>query len=279
VSLSGTLVTRVVRRALEEDLDGGDLTTAACIAPGTLGRAELRAREPIVVAGIDVVTEVFRQVDAALVVEVDARDGERVRAGGRLLAVSGAAASILQAERTALNFAMRMCAVATRTAELVAALPAGSRTRITDTRKTTPGLRALERHAVRCGGGYNHRDNLGSAILIKDNHVAACGGVRVAIERARAYAPHTSKITCEVGSQAELLEALAARADVIMLDNFEDAALPEAVRTIAGRAVVEVSGRVDRDRVAAIARAGVDVISVGALTHSAGSVDLALDWV
>jgi nicotinate-nucleotide pyrophosphorylase (carboxylating) len=273
----GTLQ-RVVRLALEEDLAGGDVTTAACIEPSSRGRAELRAREAVVVAGVEVAVEVFRQVDPAVTLTIEAPDGARVAKGGRVLAVTGPSASILMAERTALNFLQRMSAIATLTAELVAALPVGSRARITDTRKTTPGLRMLERHAVRCGGGHNHRNDLASAVLIKDNHVAACGGVRAAIERARAHAPHTSKITCEVTSDAELLEALEARADVIMLDNWDDDALPTAVRTIAGRALVEVSGRVTRERVAKIAAAGVDVISVGALTHSAGSVDLGLDW-
>jgi nicotinate-nucleotide pyrophosphorylase (carboxylating) len=161
----------------------------------------------------------------------------------------------------------------------VDALPAGSSARIADTRKTTPGLRALERYAVRCGGGHNHRDDLSSAVLIKDNHIAAVGGVRQAIERARAFAPHTSRIECEVKTFAELDEAIAAKADVIMLDDFDDASLPQAVAKIAGRALVEVSGSVTLERVAIIARAGIDVISVGGLTHSAPAVDFALDWV
>ena len=279
MSIARATLERVVRLALEEDLGGGDLTTAACIEPSSQGRAELRAREAVVVAGVEVAIEVFRQIDTTVTLAIDAADGARVAAGGRVLSVSGPSASILMGERVALNFMQRMSAIATRTAELVAVLPKGSRTRITDTRKTTPGLRALERHAVRCGGGHNHRNYLGSAVLIKDNHVAASGGVRQAIERARAHAPHTSKISCEVTTEAELLEALAARADVIMLDNWDDDGLPAAVRTIAGRALVEVSGRVSRERVAKIAAAGVDVISVGALTHSAGSVDLGLDWV
>ncbi|HMI92984.1 MAG TPA: carboxylating nicotinate-nucleotide diphosphorylase [Polyangiales bacterium] len=278
MSIPQRTIERVVALALEEDLGAGDLTTAACIDPQTRGRAELRAREPLVFCGAAVVREVFRQIDADLSLDFDVSDGGKVAVGGRVATVAGLAASILQGERVALNFAQRMSAVATRTAELVAALPAGSRTRIVDTRKTTPGLRAFERHAVRCGGGHNHRENLGSAVLIKDNHIAACGGVAEAVRAARAYAPHTSRITCEVGSTSELDEALAAGADVVMLDNFEDAALPAAVARIAGRALVEVSGRITLARVAEIARAGVDVISVGALTHSAGSIDLGLDW-
>ena len=279
MSIARGTLERVVRLALDEDLANGDVTTAACIEPGSRGRAELRAREAVVVAGVELSREVFRQLDPTLTLAIDADDGARVAAGGRVLTVSGASASILMGERTALNFMQRMSAVATRTAELVAALPKGSRTRITDTRKPGVVLRALERHAVRCGGGHNHRNDLGSAVLIKDNHVAASGGVRTAIERARAHAPHTSKISCEVTTDAELQEALAARADVIMLDNWDDDGLAAAVRSVAGRALVEVSGRVTRERVAKIATAGVDVISVGALTHSAGSVDLGLDWV
>jgi nicotinate-nucleotide pyrophosphorylase (carboxylating) len=279
VSLPRFTLQRIVALALEEDLGGGDVTTAACIDPLARGRAEMKAREALVFCGVDVVREVFRQVDARVEVDVARGDASRIAPGERVLSLRGAAASLLQGERVALNFVQRMSAIATRTRSFVDALPAGARTRITDTRKTTPGLRLLERYAVRCGGGHNHRDNLASAVLIKDNHIAACGGVREAIERARANAPHTSRITCEVGNVAELDAALAAGADVIMLDNFADAALPEAVARIARRALVEVSGRLTLERVPVIARAGVDVISIGALTHSAGAVDLGLDWL
>ncbi len=279
MSVPRMVIARVVALALEEDLAGGDVTTDACIAPDARGTAEMRAREPLVVCGVEVAREVFRQLDPGVELRVEHGDGSAAGAGDCLLRVSGPAASILKGERVALNFVQRMSAVATRTRAFVAALPPGCRARITDTRKTTPGLRALERHAVRCGGGRNHRDNLGSAVLIKDNHIAACGGVRAAIERARAAAPHTSKITCEVTDFAELEQALAAAADVIMLDNFDDASLPRAVAMAAGRAQLEVSGRVTLERVATIAATGVDVISVGALTHSAGSVDIGLDWL
>lgn len=268
-----------VARALEEDLGAGDITTSACIDREVLGRAEMRAREPLVLCGVGLVSEVYAQLDPKVVIEIRRDDGSALATGDVALSISGPAASILEGERVALNFVQRMSAIATRTRACVAAIPAGCTTRIADTRKTTPGLRALERYAVRCGGGHNHRDNLGSAVLIKDNHIAACGGVRTAIERARAFAPHTSRITCEVGNPQELQEALAARADVIMLDNFDDADLPAAVALVAGRALVEVSGRIRLERVATIARAGVDIISVGAITHSAGSIDLGLDWV
>jgi nicotinate-nucleotide pyrophosphorylase (carboxylating) len=205
-------------------------------------------------------------------------DGDRVEAGSPLAQISGPAASILLGERVALNFMQRLSGVASMTRRFVDALPEGSPTRITDTRKTTPGLRAFERYAVRCGGGHNHREDLGAAVLIKDNHIAAAGGCKEAIERARAYAPHTCRIECEVDTPAQLQEALAARADIIMLDNFDDDAVRDALRSIAGRAIVEVSGGITLERVKSLGALGVDVISVGALTHSAPSCDLGLDW-
>jgi nicotinate-nucleotide pyrophosphorylase (carboxylating) len=279
VSIPRATLQRIVAAALEEDLGSGDLTTAACIEPATQGRAEMRARQALVFCGGEIAREVFRQVDPAVQTELLRLDATAVAAGDTVLRLEGPAASMLQGERVALNFAQRMSGVATLTRAFVSALPAGCNTRIADTRKTTPGLRALERYAVRCGGGYNHRENLSSAVLIKDNHIAACGGVRAAIERARARASHTSRITCEVGNLHELAEALAAGADSVLVDNFEDAALAQAVAMVAGRAIVEVSGGVTLERIPTIARAGVDVISVGALTHSAGSVDLGLDWL
>jgi nicotinate-nucleotide pyrophosphorylase (carboxylating) len=178
----------------------------------------------------------------------------------------------------ALNLVQRMCGVATQARRYVDAIPAGSKTRITDTRKTTPGLRALERYAVRAGGAHNHRDDLGAAVLIKDNHVAACGGVRAAIERARASAPHTAKIECEVDTLAQLDEALAAGADIVLLDNMDTAMVTEAVARTRGRALLEASGGITLDRVAELARAGVDAISVGALTHSVPAADVGLDF-
>jgi nicotinate-nucleotide pyrophosphorylase (carboxylating) len=263
---------------LEEDFGRGDVTTAACVERDAPGRAVMRAREPLVVCGIDVARTVFRQVDPELQVEARVQDGASVARGAEVLEVSGRASSILHGERVALNFMQRLSAVATKTRACVDALPTGSTTRIADTRKTTPGLRALERYAVRCGGGHNHREDLAAAVLIKDNHVAAAGGVRKAIARAKAYAPHTSRILCEVDSLDQLQEALAAGADAIMLDNFDDEAVARAVEIVKGRAIIEVSGGVDKQRIPALAKLGVNVISIGALTHSAGSVDLGLDW-
>ena len=269
----------VIRRALLEDLGRGDVTTDACVPPDLRGEADLIARVPLVASGIEVFAAVFALVDPTLSIALRASDGQHLPKGTIAARVSGSSGSILKGERVALNFVQRMSGVATKTRQMVDALPRGTRTRIADTRKTTPGLRALERYAVRCGGGHNHRDDLSSAVLIKDNHIAAVGGVRNAIERARAYAPHTSRIECEVKSFAELDEALSARADVIMLDNFDDDALKKAVAVIAGRALIEVSGGVTLERIPKIAEAGVDIISVGGLTHSAPAVDFALDWV
>lgn len=272
------VVRDIVQRALAEDFGRGDLTTQSIVPPDLEGAADLVAREPLVVAGLEVFAAVFAEIDPRVNVSLHARDGERVESAAVVASVRGSASAILGGERVALNLVQRMSGVATLTRRFVDALPPGARTRIADTRKTTPGLRALERHAVRCGGGFNHRDDLSSAVLIKDNHIAAAGGVRVAIERARAWAPHTTRIECEVDNLDQLREALSAGADVVLLDNFDDAALLEAVALVGGRAVVEVSGGVSLERVARIAAAGVDVISVGALTHSARAVDLALDW-
>jgi len=242
------------------------------------GAALLDAREELVLAGLFVVVEVYAQVDPRVVVEPLFADGDVLEKGQHAARISGPAGAILMGERVSLNFVQRMCGTATLARRYVKALPAGSTTRIVDTRKTTPGLRALERYAVRAGGAHNHREDLSSAVLIKDNHIAAAGGVRVAIERARAYAPHTSRVECEVDRMEQIDEALAAGADVILLDNFDDAALAAAVKRIGGRAIVEVSGGVTLERIPRIAAAGVDVISAGALTHSARASDLGLDW-
>lgn len=277
--LAPFVLERVVAVALEEDLGRGDITTHACVDPDLLGRAAFVARKPLVVCGVPVIREVFRQVDDAVKITQLFEDGSPVEAGTIVATIEGRAASLLEGERVALNFAQRLSGVATLTRAYVDALPRDSRTRIADTRKTTPGMRALERYAVRCGGGHNHRDDLSSAVLIKDNHIAACGSIRVAIERAREIAPHTSRIECEVDTFEQLDEALAARADVVLLDNFTDDMLAAAVKKIDGRAIAEASGGITLSRIASAARTGVDVISVGALTHSAPAVDLALDWL
>ncbi|MGD8825598.1 MAG: carboxylating nicotinate-nucleotide diphosphorylase [Myxococcales bacterium] len=276
--LAPTVLADTVRRALAEDIDRGDVTTEACVSPSAMGEAVVRAREPVVVCGLPVLEEVYAQLDPLVDVERHVEDGDSIGSGEPIATLTGPAASLLLGERVALNFIQRLTGIATMTRRFVDALPKNSKTRITDTRKTTPGLRAVERYAVRCGGGYNHREDLGSAVLIKDNHIAAAGGVTQAIERARAYAPHTSRIECEVDTRAQLEEALAARADIVMLDNFDDDQVREALELIDGRAIVEVSGGVALERVATLGALGVDVISVGALTHSSPSCDIALDW-
>jgi len=272
------LVDRAIQVALEEDLASGDLTTEACIEPEARAVAHAVARKAMVVCGGPVFARVFGRVDPALTVETLVADGASVAAGTRMWSVLGRARSILMGERVALNFVQRMSGVATAARTYVDSVPAGCKTRITDTRKTTPGLRALERYAVRVGGAFNHRDDLGAAVLIKDNHVAACGGVRAAIERARATAPHTAKIECEVDSLEQLDEALSAGVDIVLLDNMATSTVADAVKRVAGRAVVEASGGITPARVAELARAGVDAISVGALTHSVQAADIGLDF-
>jgi nicotinate-nucleotide pyrophosphorylase (carboxylating) len=269
----------IVDRALAEDLASGDVTSEACIDADARATAHGVARGTIVACGAPVVARVFARIDPSLELEIAIEDGEKVTRGAVLWRVRGRARSILMGERVALNFAQRMSGVATATRVYVDAVPAGCFTRIIDTRKTTPGLRILDRYAVRAGGGKNHRDNLGSAVLIKDNHIAACGGVEKAIARARDRAPHTSRIECEVDTLAQLDEALAAKADIILLDNMDTATVVEAVKRTAGRALLEASGGITPARVAELAKAGVDAISVGALTHSSPAVDIGLDFV
>lgn len=270
------LLDKVVDCALEEDLGSGDLTSAACIAPNASARAVACARQDLVVSGGPIFARVFARLggcDVTLVKE----DGAHATFGEELFRVQGEARAVLAGERTALNFVQRMSGVATLTARYVAEIPKGARTRICDTRKTTPGLRALERYAVRCGGGHNHRDHLGAAVLIKDNHIAWAGGVRAAIESAKAYAPHTSRVACEVDTLVQLEEALSARADIVLLDNMSTPMIEQAMKMIAGRALVEVSGGITLARIRELATLGVHAISVGALTHSAPAADLGLD--
>jgi nicotinate-nucleotide pyrophosphorylase (carboxylating) len=273
----------IVLRALDEDLASGDITTESCVAADTLATAEAVARHELVVCGGAVFRRAFELVDAAVEVELARQDGDRVRAGEVVWRVRGAARSLLTAERVALNFTQRMCGIATLARKYVDARPDGATTRIVDTRKTTPGLRLLERYAVRTGGAHNHRDNLGSAVMIKDNHIVAAGGIALAVERARARAPHTSRIEVEVTTLDQLERALAARADVIMLDNMSTPAMERAVarcREVAPPPlgpIVEASGGVTLARIPELCRAGVDVISVGALTHSAPAADISLE--
>jgi nicotinate-nucleotide pyrophosphorylase (carboxylating) len=237
------------------------------------------ARTQLVVCAIPLACRVFSLVDATVRFEVTAEEGTLVPGGTVLWRVDGPARAILMGERVALNFVQRLAGIATATRRFVDAVPPGCLTRIIDTRKTTPGLRLLERYAVRQGGGHNHRNDLGSAVLIKDNHIVVAGGVRNAIEAARARAPHTSRIECEVDSLEQLEEALAAAADIVLLDNMDTATVEEAVRRTRGRALLEASGGITLERIPELARAGVDAISVGALTHGSPAADIGLDFL
>lgn len=269
----------LVRAALQEDLGTyGDLTTRTVIPAGTRYTARIVAREGGVASGMQLATIAFRLVDPALVLDVLVPDGATFAKGDVLATVAGDAASILSAERVALNFAGRLCGIATLTAAFVAQT-AGTRTRITCTRKTTPGLRMVEKQAVLHGGGFNHRFSLSDAILVKDNHIAAAGGIRPVLQAIKARASHMIRVEIEVDRLDQLAELLEeGGADVVLLDNMDTPTLREAVRMVAGRLVTEASGNMRLDRVAEVAGTGVDYISVGALTHSAGVLDLGLDF-
>jgi len=269
---------RLIDLALEEDLGpAGDITSRALIPEGAQGQACLVAKEPMVIAGLAAFSRVFARVDGAVQVHVRAHDGDRLKRGAKVADVKGALRSLLLAERTALNIVQRSAGIATATAQAVAAVK-GSKLRILDTRKTAPGMRALSKEAVAAGGGQNHRFNLSDGVLIKDNHLAAVGGsVAEALRRARAGAPWLAKIEIEVASFAQLDEALAHGADVILLDNMTQAQIARAMKRVAGRAKVEVSGGVTLERLPALAKLGVDYVSMGAITHSARAMDLSLE--
>jgi nicotinate-nucleotide pyrophosphorylase (carboxylating) len=278
VSLPRLMVEPIVRAALLEDLGrAGDLTTDAIVPAGLTMNAVIAARQAGVISGVDTAVIAFGLVDPAVTVTVERGDGARVAPGDVVIRLSGPARAIITAERVALNLLCRMSGVATATAGLVAAARPHGKARIVCTRKTTPGLRALEKHAVRAGGGSNHRFGLDDAVLIKDNHVAVAGGIIPAITRARAYAGHLVKIEVEVDTLAQLDEALSVGADAVLLDNMTPDQLAEAVRRIDGRAIAEASGRITADTVGAVAASGVDLISCGWITHSAPIIDLGLD--
>ncbi|MDF1586997.1 carboxylating nicotinate-nucleotide diphosphorylase [Marinimicrococcus flavescens] len=271
------LLEPVVRAALLEDLGrSGDITTSAVVPAEAVMRAVVAARQPGVVAGVDAALMAFRLLDRETVCRVDCAEGARVAPGQAVLRIEGRARPVLSAERVALNMLCHLSGIATATAALVEAVRP-HRARITCTRKTTPGLRMLEKHAVRAGGGVNHRFGLDDAVLIKDNHIAVAGGVRPAIERARAAIGHLVKIEVEVDTLEQLEEAMTARPDAVLLDNMTPEQLASAVRLVDGRAVTEASGRVTLETAPRIAASGVDLISVGWITHSAPSLDLGLD--
>jgi nicotinate-nucleotide pyrophosphorylase (carboxylating) len=271
--LEPALYVEIVRRAIAEDLGWGDYTSDATVPPGTRARAVLLAKSALVLAGIDVAFEAFKQLDPGVHLEALKEDGDACAAGDRLARIEGIAASLLTAERTALNFLQRLSGVATLTRRFV---EAAAPMTVLDTRKTTPTLRALEKYAVRAGGARNHRGALDEGILIKDNHIRAAGGIAAALERMRA-AGHELPIEIEAQSLSQVDEALAAGATWIMLDNMSDADIREAVSLVAGRARLEISGGITLERVRQLADAGAETVSVGALTHSAPEADISLE--
>ncbi|MFE1601334.1 carboxylating nicotinate-nucleotide diphosphorylase [Methylobacterium sp. ID0610] len=269
-------VQRLIDLWLTEDVGCCDLTVQTMVSPDARGRFDVNAREPMHVAGIEIAAEVFRRYEPRLALDIRVRDGERVGKGAVLMRVEGPAQGILTAERTALNILQRLCAVATETAKYVAAIE-GTKARLIDTRKTTPGLRMLEKHAVTCGGGLNHRLGLDNGVMLKDNHIAVCGGIAAALARARRQLPTLTKIEVECDRLAQVEEALAAKADVIMLDNMGLADMRTAVDLVAGRVPLEASGGIRLDTIRAIAETGVDYISTSKITQGAPPVDIGLD--
>lgn len=277
IRLPEPLITKAVADALAEDLGlAGDVTTDAVIPLEATASGIFAARKPGVIAGLNVAAAAFRHLDPTTRFDVFVPDGERVEADKIIARVSGNARTLLTAERVALNFLGRMSGIATLTRRYVDAI-SGTRAEIIDTRKTTPGLRAFEKYAVRAGGGMNHRIGLFDAVLIKDNHIAVAGGIGPAIAATRARVGHMVKIEVEVDTLDQLREALNHRIDAVLLDNMSPGQLAEAVRLVAGRVITEASGGVNLDTVRSIAEAGVDLISVGALTHSAAVLDIGLD--
>jgi nicotinate-nucleotide pyrophosphorylase (carboxylating) len=276
--LSPLEIDEAVTRALAEDLGrAGDITSIATVPAGTRGRAIVAGRKGGRIAGLPLVEAAFRKLAPEMQIEAHVRDGDAVAAKTALMTVSGPAHAMLAAERTALNFVGHLSGVATATAEFVRRV-AHTKTRVTCTRKTIPGLRALQKYAIRCGGGFNHRFGLDDAVLIKDNHVAVAGGIRPVLERARASVGHLVKIEIEVDSIEQLREVLdVGLADVVLFDNFDVPRLRQAVAMVKGKLVTEASGGITLDSVAAIAETGVNYVSSGALTHSVINLDIGLD--
>ena len=272
------VVARAVATALEEDLgQAGDITTDAIVPAGTVGEAAIVARQQGVIAGLDLAAAAFTALDADVRFKRLVEDGEKVAAGATIAEISGGSRALLTGERTALNFLGRLSGIATLTAAFVEAVD-GTGARIACTRKTTPGLRALEKYAVRAGGGINHRFGLYDAVLVKDNHISAAGGLAHALKRLRARADHMVKIEVEVETLHQLEEALTFPIDAVLLDNMDVTTLARAVKLVAGRVKIEASGGVNLENVRAIASTGVDLVSVGALTHSPRNLDSSLEW-
>ena len=278
--ISAFEVERILKSALAEDVGSGDVTSLSTVPPGRTISGRYIAKEDGVLCGLEVVARAFALLDASIAFTALAADGDRVRKGDVIATVSGDARAILAGERVGLNLLQHMSGVATQTARAVAAV-AGTGAKIVDTRKTTPGLRVLDKYAVRMGGGGNHRFNLADGVLIKDNHIVAAGGIAAAVAAARARAPHSLKIEVEVETLEQLREALEDGADIIMLDNMPTEMMREAVRLVAGRALTEASGNMGDKTDAelrAVAETGVDLISIGALTHSVKALDISLKF-
>ena len=269
------VLAKLIRTALDEDIGPGDVTTGAALRGDETGHARATAKAEMIVAGIDVFKEVFLAFDPALVFTARRGDGEKAGKGDLLAEITGRLASILTAERVALNLFQRMCGIATLTRRYVDQV-SGMPVKILDTRKTAPGIRILDKYAVRVGGGYNHRFALYDGVLIKDNHIVAAGGIGEAVRRVRERIPHTLKIEVEVKDMPELEEALAAGADTVMLDNMPCTEMARAVKRVGGRIPLEASGNMTLERIRAVAETGVDLISVGALTHSVAAADISL---
>ena len=267
---------RLIDSWLAEDIGHGDLTVQLMIDPAAMARFDMNAREALTVAGIEVAAAVFRRYEPRLQFDMQVQDGQVVEPGSRMMVVRGPAGGILTAERTALNILQRLCAIATATAKFTA-LIAGTRARLVDTRKTTPGLRMLEKHATACGGALNHRLGLDNGVIIKDNHIAVCGSIKQAVARARAGLPLLTKLEVECDRLEQVEEALAAGADVILLDNMGLEDLRSAVRMVGGRVPLEASGGIRIETIRAIADTGVDYISTSRITQAAGAVDIGLD--
>jgi len=268
-------IDRIIDLALAEDIHTGDITTLSVLPKPRIMRARLIAKEPMVLAGIAVAERVFARLDANISFRANFSDGQRLRVGDIIAGIEGDAAALLQGERVSLNLLQRMCGIATQTAAYVQEIE-GTGARVVDTRKTTPGLRVLEKYAVRVGGGTNHRTGLYDGVLIKENHIAAAGGILEAVRSARAYIPHTLKIEVETETLDQVALALEAGADIIMLDNMGLDEMTRAVNLIAKRALVEASGGVNLQSIRGIAQTGVDIISVGALTHSVRATDISM---
>ena len=275
--LTNPLVTQIIDIALNEDVGTGDITTETTIPADKKAFGRFIAKENMVICGLEIAELVFHKVDGTIEFTANCKDGDFIEKGFVIAEVSGNARNVLTGERTALNLMQRMTGVATRTNEAVKCVE-GTNAKIADTRKTTPGLRVLEKYAVRVGGGSNHRFNLADGILIKDNHIAVSGGIINAVKNARESAPHTIKIEVEVENKQQLMQALEAKADIIMLDNMSNEEMTECVKIVDGRAMLEASGNMGDKDLTAVAKTGVDIISIGALTHSVKAADISLKF-